>query len=321
MLLFILLVLACVSIAYAIICRFFNPRPLSLSNAHVMITGGSSGIGRAVAIEAVKQGAHVTIIARNKTKLEEAREELKKYTINSNQRVSSKSVDITKDYDLLQTAINQAEAELGPVEVLVNCAGYAEASTFQDTTPEQFQNMLNLNFLGTVYTTKCVIKSMKEQLRGQIVMVSSMAGQIGLFGYTAYASSKFALNGLAQSLHMEMKPYNVMVSVVYPPDTDTPGLAAENISKPEETKLISEAAGVYQPEQVAQTIIEGAKKRKFNISLGIDGLMLTSVNAGMSPVTHLSDAVIQVLSMGIFRLIGLFYIFTFDSIVKKCMKK
>lgn len=130
---------------------------------------------------------------------------------------------------------------------------------------------MEVNYLGSVYPTRAVITTMKERRMGRIMFVSSQAGQIGLFGYTPYSPSKFALRGLAESLQMEVsvwsliteypdanrlfvhnhfvlispmlkdwpslnvplqiKPYNIYVTVAYPPDTDTPGLAEENKTK------------------------------------------------------------------------------------------
>ena len=88
--------------------------------------------------------------------------------------------------------------------------------------------------------------------RKYVVFVSSQAGLIGVYGYTAYAASKFAVRGFAETLDMEVKNYDVSVTVSFPPDTDTPGYHEEAKGKPEETKLISAAAGLFQPEEVAR---------------------------------------------------------------------
>ena len=91
--------------------------------------------------------------------------------------------------------------------------------------------MMRINYLGSVFCTKSVIDSMKSRKFGRIVFVSSQAGQIGIFGYSAYSATKFALRGFAEALQMEVKPYGVYVTVAYPPDTDTPGLKEENLVK------------------------------------------------------------------------------------------
>jgi short-subunit dehydrogenase len=81
------------------------------------------------------------------------------------------------------------------------------------------QEMMKVNYLGAVYCTKAVVDSMKKRRFGRIIFVSSQAGQIGIFGYTGYSASKFALRGLAECLQMELKPYNIFVTLSYPPDT------------------------------------------------------------------------------------------------------
>jgi 3-dehydrosphinganine reductase len=94
-----------------------------------------------------------------------------------------------------------------------------------------FKEMMKINYLGTVYCCKSVINSMKSRKFGRIAFVSSDCGQMGIFGYTAYCASKFALKGFAESLHMEVKPYNIQLIMSFPPDTLTPGLLVENKNK------------------------------------------------------------------------------------------
>lgn len=86
---------------------------------------------------------------------------------------------------------------------------------------------MRVNYLGGVYCTKSVVDSMKSRKFGRILFVSSQAGQIGVYGYTAYSATKFAIRGLAEALQMELKPFNIYISVSYPPDTDTPGFKEE----------------------------------------------------------------------------------------------
>ena len=90
---------------------------------------------------------------------------------------------------------------------------------------------MKTNYMGSVYCTKAVIDSMKKRKCGRIAFVSSDCGQMGIFGYTAYCASKFALKGFVEALQMEVKPYNVFLTISYPPDTETPGLILEQINK------------------------------------------------------------------------------------------
>jgi 3-dehydrosphinganine reductase len=94
-----------------------------------------------------------------------------------------------------------------------------------------FKEMMKINYLGTVYCCKSVINSMKSRKFGRIAFVSSDCGQMGIFGYAAYCASKFALKGFAESLQMEVKPYNIQLIMSFPPDTLTPGLLVENKNK------------------------------------------------------------------------------------------
>ncbi|XP_028631456.1 3-ketodihydrosphingosine reductase isoform X3 [Grammomys surdaster] len=235
-----------------------SPKPLALPGAHVVVTGGSSGIGKCVAIECYKQGAFITLVARNEDKLLQAKKEIEKHSINDKQVVLCISVDVSQDYNQVENVIKQAQEKLGPVDMLVNCAGTSLTGKFEELEVSSFEKLMSINYLGSVYPSRAVITTMKERRVGRIVFVSSQAGQLGLFGFTAYSSSKFALRGLAEALQMEVKPYNVYVTVAYPPDTDTPGLAEENKTKPLETRLISETTAVCKPEQVAKQIVKDA---------------------------------------------------------------
>ncbi|XP_060603976.1 3-ketodihydrosphingosine reductase-like [Ruditapes philippinarum] len=180
---------------------------------------------------------------------------------------------------------------------------------------------MEANYYSAVNATKASIDSMVGQQAGRVVFLSSQAGHIGLFGFSAYSASKLALRGLAQALQREMTPHNVRVTVAFPPDTDTPGFQHELQGKPKETMLISETAGLLKPQDVAHTIISDSLKGEFTSYQGIDGWMLANISAGMSPATSLYKVIEQFLLMGILRVVGLFYLASFDSIVLKCKKE
>ncbi|XP_073347163.1 3-dehydrosphinganine reductase [Pagrus major] len=318
-----LLVVAAFIVAFVLllymISPLISPKPLKLNGAHVVVTGGSSGIGKCIAVECYRQGAFITLVARDEAKLLQAKKEVEKFAINDKQVVLCISVDVSSDYSQVESVIKQAQEKLGPVDMLVNCAGTSISGKFEDVEVDRFKKLMEVNYLGSVYPTRAVITTMKERRMGRIMFVSSQAGQIGLFGYTAYSPSKFALRGLAESLQMEIKPYNIYVTVAYPPDTDTPGLAEENKTKPLETKLIAETSGVCQPDQVAKIIVRDAVQGNFNSSVGPDGYMLSALTCGMSPVTSITEGLQQIVTMGLFRTIALFYLGSFDSIVRRCM--
>lgn len=302
-----------------LISPLLSPRPVKLKNTHLMVTGGSSGIGKSLAILAVKSGAKVTIVARNENKLKEAQDHIASHAANgSKEQVQILSVDLSKDLDEVQKAFDKAESSFGPIHILINCAGTSTPGRFEDLPISDFQKMLDINYMSAVHATRAVINGMKTRCEGRIVFVSSQAGQIGLFGFTAYSASKFALRGLAEALQMEVAPYNIRLTLAFPPDTDTPGFEEEQKMKPDETKLISETSGLFSPEKVAQTILDDTVRGRFFSSIGLDGLMIANLTCGFSPVTSLMDAVQQVLTMGLFRVVSLFYLQHFDRVVKQC---
>ena len=248
------------------------------SGQHALITGGSSGIGKAVANLLVQQGANVSIIARDLIKLETAKQEISASIIDSQQRILAITADVSQQA-VLELAIKEAIADLGCPQILITSAGIAIPGYFQELSLDIFQQTMAVNYFGSLYAIKAVLPEMIAAKQGHIVLISSGAGLIGLYGYTAYSSSKFALRGLAESLRGELKPHQIKVSIVYPPDTDTPQLVAENKTKPPETKLITETAQLWTAEGVAQEIIQGMVQKKFAIAPGWEMTLLNKLHS------------------------------------------
>ncbi|XP_043257851.1 3-ketodihydrosphingosine reductase isoform X2 [Colletes gigas] len=285
------------------------------------VTGGSSGIGKCVAITAAKYGAHVTIIARDVQKLEAARNEIVHVCKNKDtQKIEYLSLDVGEDYETVEKALGDLERTMGPIYMLVNCAGTAICGKIEDTRVADLKKMIHINFLGSYYCTKAVVQRMKASQEGIIVLTSSQAALLGIFGYSAYCSTKFALRGLAESIAMELAPYNISVTLSLPPDTDTPGFAIEELSKPLETKLISETSSLVNPEVVANKLFKDALAGKFFSTVGAEGFILTVLCCGMSPFNSTIELVVQSMLLGLFRIISAFYIVRFRKIIKNCMK-
>ncbi len=237
---------------------------------NVYITGGSSGIGLATAKAFAKRGADVIIFARGEMRLDRALKELEDFRIRETQRFASMAVDVS-EIDNVSVIMERALREFGTPGVLVNSAGMAYPNYFEDIPYEKFDEMLTTNLYGTRNVVSCVVPSMKAAREGYIVNISSIAGFIGVFGYTAYSASKFAVIGFSESLRGELKPHNIRVSVLCPPDTDTPQLHEENRTKPPETKAIAGNAGIMSPESVADALLKGMEKGKFMIIPGLEG--------------------------------------------------
>lgn len=243
-----------------------------LKDKHVVITGGSQGIGKAAGIEAALRGAHVTILARNELNLNNAKKEINKSCQNEDQVVTGIKGDVTKfeDIEKILTDLDKTR----PIDVLINCAGMAICGAIDEVPQKEVIDLVNLNLLGTYFATKAVVPLMKSRNDGTIIMTSSQGAMLGIYGFGIYSATKFALRGLAETLYMEVKPYNISVTLALPPDTDTPGFERENIGKPKETLLISESGGLFKPEVVAKRMLNDAMVNKFcyNIISKLSGI-------------------------------------------------
>jgi 3-dehydrosphinganine reductase len=164
-----------------------------------------------------------------------------------------------------------AVAESGAPGLLVNSAGRALPYRFADLTYEQFDATMKVNLYGVWNAVAALAPAMKERRSGHIVNVSSVAGFVGVYGLTDYCASKFAVVGFSEALRQELRPYGVGVSVLCPPDTDTPGFARENLTKPEETKAVSSGGGLMQPDEVARALLDGVRRGRSMIVPGGDG--------------------------------------------------
>lgn len=284
---------------------------------HVMITGGSSGIGLAVAKEYLHLGANVTILARDRYKLKQAEESLQQEEEFKN-RVISISVDVGSGEKAVITAIRPAIKSFGDVDVLVNCAGTSIAGAFDELDADAFERMMSVNYFGSVYATRAILAGMKRKGAGRIVFVASQVAQVAIHGYTAYGASKWALRGLAEALQMEVKPFGILVSVCYPPDTDTPGYKTEMESKPTLTKALSDSGSVFSAESVAKDLVRLSSMGYFGISTGLDGWLLKQLHPGMTPINNIWEVVQQIVFSGIARVISVFYLVGWDMI---CMKR
>ncbi len=238
----------------------------------VYLVGGSMGIGLAAGRLFAKMGSDIIIFARNVTGLEKATIEIDASKTTETQKISWLKLDISKKDDI-KTVMAEAVKTFGEPDILINCAGRAYPHYFEDVTDEQLDETMAINFTGQWHTIKSLLPYLKKN-KGYIVNVSSMVGFLGVFGYTDYAASKFAVMGFSEALKSELKKYDIGVTVLCPPDTDTPGFKVENTTKPAETKAVSEGGGIMTPGDVAAEMIKGMKKGSFLVIPGMDGKLV-----------------------------------------------
>ena len=231
------------------------------------IPGGSTGIGLAAAERLAARGADVAIFARRREPLEAAAAAIAARRQRPEQRVVWRQCDVA-DAAQVATVLGGAVAELGAPDLLINCAGRAVPDYFERITAAQLDETLRINLAGTWHAIQIVLPHMRARRSGHVVNVSSLAGLIGVFGYTDYSASKFALVGFSEALRAELRRDGIAVSVLCPPDTDTPALAAENVTKPPETRAVSAGASLLTADAVADALLAGIARRRFLIIPG-----------------------------------------------------
>lgn len=252
-----------------------------VSNAHVVVTGGSSGIGLATARLLASRGASVSLIARGAARLEEAAAELRA----TGAIVRTAAVDVS-DQAALTAALDGFVAEAGPCDVLITAAGLARPGHFLELSDEVFRSMIEVDYFGTLYAIRAVAPAMVARGSGSIVAISSSTALLGFFGYSAYAPAKFAVRGLMEALRSELKPAGVHVGCVFPPDVDTPQLAEENLYKPAETAAISGAIKPITADKVAADIVRSIDRRRFAVYSDPGIAVLSGLGPLLAPVVR-----------------------------------
>jgi 3-dehydrosphinganine reductase len=230
------------------------------NGAHVVVTGGSSGIGEAFAELAAGRGAQLTLLARGAERLDAVAGRLTA----AGATCTGVPCDVG-DAAAVREAIDAAASRLGPVDALVCSAGITLPGRFLEADDETFRAMVEVDYFGTLWPIRAVAPSMAERGTGSIVGVSSAAGLVGVYGYSAYGAAKFAVRGLLESLRTELRPLGVHVGCCYPPDVDTPMLAAEEEHKPAETKAIAGSIKPLPASKVAHAIARGIDRRDAEI--------------------------------------------------------
>jgi NAD(P)-dependent dehydrogenase (short-subunit alcohol dehydrogenase family) len=184
---------------------------LNLADKHVLITGGSRGLGLVLAREFLSRGSRVTITARDSQDLAAADEQLRK--IGSDVLAIAADMTMREEVD---SAIEKATASLGAVDVLVNNAGHICVGPEDTMTVDDFRDSINTHFWAAYFATSAVLPAMKARHRGRIMNISSIGGKIGVPHLLPYCVGKFALTGYSEGLRSELSKYNIAVTTVCP---------------------------------------------------------------------------------------------------------
>lgn len=190
---------------------------MKLTDRVALVTGGSHGLGLAIARDLSAEGAAVALVARGGPKLDEAARSL-------GGRAIGIGADVTQETEVA-TAISRTVAELGRLDIVVLNAGTWQGAPLHETSEAQWDLLLDLNLKGAFLALKHALPWLIAQRRGTIVGISSLGGLVGQPGSAAYAASKWGLHGLLESVALEVKPHRVRVSVVHPHQMNSAGRA------------------------------------------------------------------------------------------------
>jgi len=228
-------------------------------NKVVIVTGASSGIGKATAIEFARNGSKVVVAARTSERLSE----LEKEITAMGGEVLVCVTDVTIEDDC-RTLVEKTVEKFGTVHILINNAGISMRALFEDVDIAVLERLMNVNFWGTVYCTKYALPYIVKN-RGSIVGVSSTAGFHGLPGRTGYSASKFAMHGFLETIRIEYLKEKLHVMII------APGFTASDVRKhalladgSEQGNSPREEKKMASPEFVARWILKGIRKKKRN---------------------------------------------------------
>lgn len=219
----------------------------SLKGKTALITGAGRGIGRAAAIALAKEGVNIGMLGLKLPNLEKVTVELEAYDVN----VAGAVADVS-DMESVQHAVEHIVSEIGSIDILINNAGIAKFGGFLELDPQEWEKIIQVNLMGTYYVTRAVLPGMIERKTGDIINVSSTAGQKGAPVTSAYSASKFGVLGLTESLMLEVRKHNIRVSAL------TPSTVATDLAI--ETNLTDgNPERVMQPEDLAELMVAQLK--------------------------------------------------------------
>ncbi len=244
---------------------------MNIHNKTIVVTGGGSGIGRALTLTLLKQGASVAAVDINAQTLQETKTLASKRA----SRLSTHIVNIT-DKQAVEKLPEKIIAAHKAVDGLVNNAGIIQPFVkINDLDETAINRVMNVNFYGTLYMTKAFLPYLLKRPAAHIVNVSSMGGFLPVPGQSVYGASKAAVKLLTEGLHAELADTNVHVTVVFPGATNTNITANSGVKNPVANG--STAAKSYKtlsPEKAAQIIIRGIAKNKARVFVGNDSKMM-----------------------------------------------
>jgi len=242
----------------------------------VVITGGSSGLGKALAARCAARGASLALVARDMKKLEAARDEIAPLCL-PGRKVEIFATDVS-DCTSVEKTFEEISDRIAAPDILINSAGILREGYFETLPMNSFHDVMEINFFGTVNCIRAAIPYFKKKGGGRIVNISSLGGRFGSFGYTAYCSSKFAVVGLTETLRCELKPQNISVHLVCPPEFESPMVDELNTYRTEENRVMTQTVPVLSLDRVADETLSGIIRGRYLVIPGRVTWLLDLIN-------------------------------------------
>lgn len=264
----------------------FSSKKWSPEGLHVYITGGSQGLGLALAKLVARKGAHVSIVARTQSKLDDALKELEANRQSPDQIFKAFSFSLNTAEESAAALQAASDAHGGKVpDAVFACAGASKPMYLLEMQPEDLSRGMANGYWIQAWTAFAAAKQMvrENKQKGKIVLVSSTLGYMSLIGYSSYSPAKHALRGLADSLHSELMLYGIDTHIFFPPTMYTPGFEEENKTKPAITRTIESTDEGLTADQAAAGLLAGVEKGHAHITADLITSLFRASTRGCAP--------------------------------------
>ena len=226
-----------------------------------VITGGASGIGLAAARTLHTRGAHVVLADINTPGLLQAKEHIRQQSPDAPGQILAITTDVTNESQVWEL-MRQAFVTCGRIDLVVACAGIGRGGPIDTFTASDMQTMLNVNFMGVYHCVQAALPTMRQQQSGHFVLISSVAGKLGVPLLTAYCATKWAVRGFSSALRAELHGTGIGVTTVYPAWVDTPMFHQEG-----DALQLLKMQAMLTPDQVASEILQAVTEDRRDLTL------------------------------------------------------
>jgi len=252
---------------------------MELKNKRIILTGATGGIGKHIALLLARKGAHLALVGRNASNLEELANEIN--------NKGGNACTIVADFELAGTAGKvaiQAHEKLGSIDILINNAAIMDFIRFEDQSPERIAHMIQTNVTATIQLANAVLPQFKAVGHGHFVMIGSILGSLGFPYYATYCASKFAVHGFSQALRRELVDTDIGVTYIAPRGVNTPLNDATTLAM-----LAKTGGNLDEPEKIAAIVVKALEQEKQEVFIGqpesffawLNGVAPKIVNIGL----------------------------------------